>query len=300
MIASTTAGLSVSGLESLDPAMAYLFVSNHRDITLDPALTNYALHRGGHRTLRIAIGDNLLTERWVADLMRLNKSFVVQRSARGTRELLVASKLLSQYIRQSIQVDEQPVWIAQREGRAKDGIDRTEPAIIKMLSLSRDRASEEFGEHIAGLRIVPVAISYELDPCDALKARELAQRAATGSYAKADREDVASIGRGISGNKGCVHLAFGKPLGPGLADPAAVARSIDVQIRGAYRLRPTNLWAYRELYGEPPDTVEIHAGSCSEAAFRARIEAMPETDRPFALASYANALRSALESSVAP
>lgn len=295
MIDATTTGLSVSGLDELDPARACLFISNHRDITLDPALTNYALHHSGHRTLRIAIGDNLLTERWVADLMRLNKSFIVQRSARGPRELLASSRLLASYIRHSVQEDNEPVWIAQREGRAKDGIDRTEPAIIKMLSLSRDRPSEAFGEHIASLRIVPVSISYELDPCDALKARELSQRQATGSYAKADREDVTSIGRGIAGSKGRVHVAFGTPLGSDYESAADVASAIDVQILRNYRLRPTNLWAYEALHGEPPTAPPIHEGSCSERAFRERIDAMPEADRPYALAAYANALASILE-----
>ncbi|MEO1078468.1 MAG: 1-acyl-sn-glycerol-3-phosphate acyltransferase [Pseudomonadota bacterium] len=295
MIEGTTAGLSVSGLEALDPTRAYLFISNHRDITLDPALTNYSLHRARHRTLRIAIGDNLLTESWVADLMRLNKSFVVQRSAKGPRELLAASRLLSNYIRYSVQTDNEPVWIAQREGRAKDGIDRTEPAVIKMLSLSRDKKNESFGAHIAGLRIVPVAISYEIDPCDALKAHELAERAATGSYAKADREDVASIGQGISGSKGRVHVAFGTPLGAEHESPDSVAAAIDAQILTHYRLHPTNLWAYRELHGELEKSLETQDGSVSEAAFAARIAAMPAEDRPFALASYANAVRSMLE-----
>ncbi len=295
MIRDTTAGLSVSGLDALDAGRAYLFISNHRDITIDPAMTNYALHLAGHRTLRIAIGDNLLTESWVADLMRLNKSFIVQRSARGPRELLAASKLLSSYIRTSVREDNEPVWIAQREGRAKDGIDRTEPAIIKMLSLSRDRKSEEFGEHIASLRIVPVSISYELDPCDALKAHELAQREATGSYAKADREDVTSIGRGIAGSKGRVHVAFGEPLGSEFTTPAEVAAAIDAQILRNYRLRPTNLWAYEALHGTLSHKPEIHEGSCSERAFRERIDAMPEAERPYALAAYANALASVLE-----
>ncbi|MEE4279763.1 MAG: 1-acyl-sn-glycerol-3-phosphate acyltransferase [Halieaceae bacterium] len=300
MIDETTAGLSVSGLEALDASQAYLFISNHRDITLDPAFTNFSLYRAGHRTLRIAIGDNLLTEKWVADLMRLNKSFIVQRSARGPRELLAASRLLSQYIRQSVQQDNEPVWIAQREGRAKNGVDRTERAIVKMLSLSRDRQSEDFGEHIASLRIVPVAISYELDPCDALKARELAALAEMGRYEKADREDVNSIGQGISGSKGRVHLAFGSPLGSGHDSPESVAAAIDDQILRQYRLHPTNLWAYRTLHGDPPPTIEIHPGSCSEAAFRARIDAMPESDRPFALASYANSLCSVVETTARP
>lgn len=301
MIEETTAGFTVSGLEHLDPERAHLFISNHRDIAMDPAFTNYALHLAGHRTLRIAIGDNLLTERWVADLMRLNKSFIVQRSARGPRELLAASRLLSQYIRQSIQVDGEPVWIAQREGRAKDGRDRTEAAVIKMLSLSRDKTSETFGDHIASLRIVPVAISYELDPCDALKAHELAQRHATGTYAKADREDVTSIGRGIAGSKGRVHVAFGTPIGSDVETPADVAAEIDRQIIGNYRLRPPNLWAWRDLEGSgDPDGITIHEGSCSEAAFRGRMEMMPEEDRAYALAAYANALRSAQELAARP
>lgn len=306
MIDTTTAGFSVSGLESLDPSQAHLFVSNHRDIALDPAFTNLALHQAGFETLRIAIGDNLLTQQWVADLMRLNKSFIVKRSVSGPREFLAASRKLASYIRLSLQEDRVPVWIAQREGRAKNGIDRTEPAIIKMLSLSRDKDQESFAEHIAGLRIVPVSISYELDPCDAMKARELASRAATGLYEKAVEEDVASIGQGISGQKGRVHVGFGTPLAENLESPDAVAVEIDKQIIANYRLHSPNLWAYRKLHGEPPipvaespadaaAAVKIAPGSCSEAEFEARIETLPPSHRPFALAAYANALRGALE-----
>lgn len=296
MIEDTTAGFSVSGLESLDPDTAYLFISNHRDIAMDPAFTNYALHRAGHDTLRIAIGDNLLTEPWVADLMRLNKSFIVQRSASGPRELLAASKLLSQYIRHSIQEENVPVWIAQREGRAKDGIDRTETGVIKMLSLSRDKATEEFDAHVQSLRIVPVSISYELDPCDALKAHELYMRKETGAYEKAAQEDVASIGRGISGHKGCVHVHFGEPLAAGLADAAAVARAIDEQVLRGYRLHRSNLLAHQRLHGERAlPELSISEGSCSARAFHARIDAIPEAERPYALAAYANALERTLD-----
>ena len=301
MIERTTAGFSVSGLEHLDAARAHLFISNHRDITMDPALTNYALHRAGHRTLRIAIGDNLLTQQWVADLMRLNRSFIVQRSVSGPRELLAASKLLARYIRHSIQQDNVPVWIAQREGRAKDGIDRTEPAVIKMLSLSREKRAETFGDHLLSLRIVPVAISYELDPCDELKARELCEREAQGRYQKADHEDVASIGRGIAGRKGRVHVGFGTPLGAGLDSPEAVAAAIDRQILRLYRLRPVNRWACQRLYGAAAaPSAPVHEGSCSEAEFAARIDAMSAAWRPYALAGYANALRSAQGVSDAP
>ncbi len=296
MIDDTTDGFEVSGLEALDASKAHLFVSNHRDITMDPAFTNYALHRAEHDTLRIAIGDNLLTEQWVSDLMRLNKSFIVQRSVSGPRELLAASKLLSQYIRHSVQEDDVPVWIAQREGRAKDGIDRTEPAVIKMLSLSRNKSEESFGEHIAALRIVPVTISYELDPCDGLKAQELKERDETGSYEKSDQEDVTSIGLGISGQKGRVHVAFGKPLRSDLDSPDAVANAVDAQILRGYRLHPVNVWAYQRLHGEADlQGLEVHEGSITESEFTARIDALDESIRPYALASYANALRSAME-----
>ncbi|MDP5052870.1 MAG: 1-acyl-sn-glycerol-3-phosphate acyltransferase [Congregibacter sp.] len=296
LIQDSTAGLSVSGLEHIDPKRAHLFISNHRDIAMDPALTNYVLHRAGYQTLRIAIGDNLLREQWVADIMRLNKSFVVKRSVAGPRELLANSKLLSQYIRSSLQDDNASIWIAQREGRAKNGRDRTEAAVIKMLSLSRDKQTESFAEHIASLRIVPVAISYELDPCDAMKARELSQLETTGSYKKSDNEDVASIGQGIAGNKGKVHVHFGTPLGADLESPAEVAAAIDAQIIRAYRLHPANLWAYRRLENAPdPEGVDVAEGSCSEQDFYRRIDALDPRERPYALASYANAVRSVLE-----
>jgi len=296
LVEKSSAGLTVSGLEHIDGRQAHVFISNHRDIAMDPALTNYALYLAGHQTLRIAIGDNLLREQWVADIMRLNKSFIVQRSVSGPRELLATSKLLAQYIRTSVKDDNASIWIAQREGRAKDGRDRTEAAVIKMLSLSRDKQTESFGDHIASLRIVPVAISYELDPCDAMKARELNQRNNTGSYEKSDQEDVASIGYGIAGNKGRIHVHFGTPLGAGLESPAEVAAAIDAQIITGYRLRPVNLWAYEALEGSPDLThIDIAEGSCSKADFERRLAAGEERERPFVLAAYANALRSVLE-----
>ena len=136
MVAKTVR-LSSDGLESLDPAESWLFVSNHRDITMDPALTNHILYDAGHRTLAIAIGDNLLKERWVADLMRLNKSFIVKRALSGPRELLAASKQLAGFIRGMITTNQGPVWIAQREGRAKDSILMTAGSVVSMPSFAR-------------------------------------------------------------------------------------------------------------------------------------------------------------------
>lgn len=297
VIADSTGGFSVSGLDELDPARPWLFMSNHRDIVMDPAFTNYALHRGGHQTVRIAIGDNLLTKPWVSDLMRLNKSFIVKRSHDSGRQLLAASRHLASYIRMSLQEERAPVWIAQREGRAKDGVDRTEPAVIKMLAMSRDKQAESFSEVVNGLGIVPVSISYELDPCDGLKARELYLRSSTGSYAKAEQEDVASIARGIAGSKGRVHVAFGTPLVGEFADADQVAAEIDRQVVTHYCLHPTNLYAYRMLHGDAvsiPDNLNLEPGSCSRAQFEARIEALPVDHRPFALAIYANAVTSKL------
>jgi hypothetical protein len=297
MIEDTTGGFSQSGLERLDPARPYLYMSNHRDIAMDPAFINYALHRARRKTVRIAIGDNLLTKPWVSDLMRLNKSFIVRRSLSGPRELLAASKTLANYIRHSLLQEREPVWIAQREGRAKDGIDRTEPVIIKMLAMSRDKNTRAFDEHIGELGIVPVAISYELDPCDALKANELCQRASQGGYQKGAQEDVASIGRGIAGDKGRVHVSFGVPLAGDLATPEAVAAEIDRQIIASYCLHPTNIYAYKMLNpgaAPLPDTLAAEPGDCSSARFEQRIAAMPEAHRPYALAIYANAVVSKL------
>jgi hypothetical protein len=297
MIEDTTGGFSVSGLEALDPVRPYLYISNHRDIAMDPAFINYALHRSSHETVRIAIGDNLLTKPWVSDLMRLNKSFIVKRSVSGPRELLAASKNLASYIQHSLLQERVPVWIAQREGRAKDGIDRTEPVVIKMISMSRDKSTQEFDTHIQSLGIVPVAISYELDPCDALKANELCQRASHGAYQKGAQEDVASIGRGIAGNKGRVHVSFGTPLGAGLATADAVAAEIDRQVISSYCLHPTNIFAYQMLNPDAPalpDTLTAEPGDCSREQFEQRIAAMPTPHQPYALAIYANAVVSKL------
>ena len=303
MIESTTERLTVSGLDQLDPEMPYLFVSNHRDITLDPAFVNYALYHNGHDTVRIAIGDNLLSKPFVSDLMRLNKSFIVKRSARGPRQMLATYRTLSSYIRRSIEQDRNPIWIAQREGRAKNGIDRTEPAIIKMLAMSMDKTTETLSAHINRLNLVPVAISYEFDPCDGAKARELHARASTGSYQKAEHEDVTSIALGITGNKGHVHVAFGQPLRGEWADPDQVAAAVDRQIIGHYLLHPTNYFAYKLLNGHYPEGALVAEQQAlllerrpeAEKAFRQRIDALPEAHRPLALDIYSNPVLSKLQ-----
>ena len=295
MIEGTTRGFSVSGLERLDPQRAHLFISNHRDIAMDPAFTNYALHQSGRETVRIAIGDNLLTKPWASDLMRLNKSFIVRRAVSGPRELLAASKTLSSYIRFSLQQENAPVWLAQREGRAKDGVDRTEPAVIKMLSLSRDKREQGFGGTDGD--------GHRGRACEALKANELHQLATTGSYEKGEQEDIASIGQGIAGEKGRVHVSFGEPLGAEFDTAEEVAAEIDRQVIDLYCLHPTNLQAYRMLFGEDarvPDDLYLEEGDCSPERFAARIDALPESHRPYALGIYANAVASKLKFAQAP
>ncbi|WP_163832823.1 1-acyl-sn-glycerol-3-phosphate acyltransferase [Spartinivicinus ruber] len=246
VIRLTTTDVTFSGVDKLDKQQSYLFISNHRDIVLDPAFVNFALYHNNMKTPRLAIGDNLLTRPFVSDLMRLNKSFIVRRSVQGKREKLAAYQLLSSYINDSLKENES-IWIAQREGRAKDGNDFSEAAIIKMLQLSQRGKDISFSDFINQLKIVPVAISYEYDPCDWLKARELYQKERDGHYQKANNEDVQSIVKGIRGFKGHVHIAFGEPLTGEFDTPQQVAEAIDQRILMDYRLYPANYFAYDKL-----------------------------------------------------
>lgn len=253
MINTTTSSLSVSGLDTLDLSNPCLFVSNHRDIALDPAFVNWVLHINGQDTVRIAVGDNLLRENWVADLIRLNKCFVVKRGLEGRREKLNASKLLSEYIHYSLKTDQQHLWIAQREGRAKDGIDVTNAAILSMLSLHKPKGVD-FGNYIGQLRIVPVSISYEFDPCDIHKAKELSQAEHEGGYDKQDNEDMRSIVAGIKGQKGKVHVHFGKLVGCEFTNTREVAKHLDTQILDGYQTFAT---AHTALALLKPDLTDV-------------------------------------------
>lgn len=234
MIDRTTTDFSLSGFEQLDLTQPYLFISNHRDIALDPGFVNWALHINHQDTVRIAVGDNLLDKDWVADLIRLNKCFIVRRSAKDKRQKLADAKLLSEYIHHSLQVEKQHIWIAQREGRAKDGNDVTNPAIISMLALNKPRGVE-FAAYIKTLRIVPVSISYEFDPCDISKADELHETEINGSYDKVDHEDLKSIAAGIVGDKGKVHVHFSKVLDEDFINARQVAEYLNKQIMAGYQ-----------------------------------------------------------------
>ncbi|WP_438952465.1 1-acyl-sn-glycerol-3-phosphate acyltransferase [Porticoccus sp.] len=291
--------VTVSGLDKLEPGTAYLYISNHRDIAMDPAFVNFVLYRHGRDTVRIAIGDNLLSKDFASDLMRINKSFIVRRSPIGRREKLDALVQLSRYIRFSLLEERASVWIAQREGRAKDGVDKTEKALLKMLSLSKPK-EQGFAEAIRELKVVPVAISYELDPLDEAKAKELYAKKTAGVYEKEAHEDLLSIYQGIVGRKGAVHVAFGDPLDVGIDSPEAMAEAVDRQIIGQYHLQPTNLIAYQKLEGSSPQLAAWKTQHrCNwerkTRAFEERILAIPEAYRNIVLDMYANPVRSKLK-----
>ncbi|PCS21288.1 1-acyl-sn-glycerol-3-phosphate acyltransferase [Candidatus Enterovibrio escicola] len=239
MIKNTTEGLSASGLSKLDPHESYLFVSNHRDIAMDPALVNWCLYQNQFDTVRIAIGDNLLKRPYATELMKLNKSFIVKRSIKAPRELMKALTQLSAYIKMSLD-EKQSIWIAQKAGRAKNGHDKTDPAILKMFFMEGRRQKLGFSDYVAQLRIVPVTISYENDPCDVTKANELYRKEKEGAYEKSEFEDIESIIQGIIGQKRRIHVAFGDVIKNGLATPELLATEIDRQIYENYYLFPSN------------------------------------------------------------
>ena len=290
MIEKTTSKLTHSGIENLSQEKSYLFVSNHRDIAMDPAFVNYMLYHAGFNTMFIAIGDNLLKRPFVSDLMRLNKSFIVKRSLKG-RDLLKSSKQLSEYIHYLIESKDN-VWIAQREGRAKDGVDRTDTALLKMLSMAR----RELGlkESLSALHIVPVSISYEFDPCDSLKADELYQKQELGTYTKDEKSDINSIVQGMIGFKGHVHVAFGEEINLENDDVDAAAELVDRQIVSNYLLQPSNYFALSKLRETEPDFAkEIPLANeamtdDSVAQMQQRLEQIPPKIRPYLLRMYAN------------
>lgn len=278
LIKRTTSKVTFSGLDKLDPQQAYLFISNHRDIVLDPALVNWGLYQHKMKTVRIAIGDNLLQIPYITELMRLNKSFIVKRSAKAPKEMLKALTQLSSYIYDSLTAGNS-IWIAQKEGRAKDGFDQTDPALLKMLQLNGRKQKKEFGEYIKELKIVPVSISYQYEPCAISKAKELYHKQQHGEYVKSAGEDIASIVEGFSSAKGHVHLAFGQPVESGCDDADELAQTIDKHIVESFYLHPGNYIAggCKQAVIDEPDT----------ATFEQRLALVPEELKPLVLAMYA-------------
>lgn len=308
LIQHTTSRVTFTGLDQLDKNTSHLFISNHRDIVFDPLMVNYLLFSHGYTTTRIAIGDNLLENRVFAELMRLNKSFVVRRNLSSPREMRDTFLTLSSFINHSIN-DNHSIWIAQREGRAKDGLDRTDPAIIKMFYMSQKKSGLTFSEAMNRMRIVPVSIAYEYDPCDVDKARELETRARTGSYTKKAGEDTDQIIKGLTGYKGHVHVHFGAPITDSPETPNELAGVIDGEMNANYHLHASNLVAY-EQRSQHPDahnsleeisdalvTAETWSPAemdAAEAEMNRRLEACEPAYRPYLLDMYANPVASAL------
>lgn len=253
---NTTFSLTISGRSRLPEGKpACTFISNHRDIVLDASFLNVMLYDVGYGMTQVAIGDNLLIRPWIKTLVRLNNSFIVKRGV-SVRQMLEVSGTLSAYIHHTIKETKESVWIAQREGRAKDSDDRTQGSVLKMLNMGGDK---DLLTNLMELNIVPVAISYEFDPCDFLKAQEFQLKRDNPDFVKSKRDDLLAMETGILNNKGRVHFTLGTPINGALSqlDPtlekaemiAAIARTIDTEIYKHYRFYPCNYVAYDLLTG---------------------------------------------------
>lgn len=250
-------GLTTSGFEKLEKHTPYLYISNHRDIILDTSLLNVCLYDHGLIMTASAIGDNLVQKAFLHTLSKLNRNFLVQRGL-SPRELLQSSKLLSEYIYQLLSRENRSVWIAQREGRTKDGNDATHQGVLKMLAMASDE--KNLMDFFKKIKIVPVSISYEYDPTDMLKMPQLLAEANDEIYIKEKNEDFTTLLSGIMGQKKRIHIHVGEVLNSELEAISgsqdntnrqiqAVAQAIDDSILNTYKLWPTNYIAYDLLNG---------------------------------------------------
>ena len=255
IVTTTTDGLDCKGVDKLDKSKAYLFISNHRDIILDAGLLNYLIFEKGMNTTQVAMGDNLLLYDWIEHAVKLNRAFIIKRSL-PPRELMKASIKVSKYMRKSIIEDNMSSWIAQREGRTKDGNDKTQPSVLKMLNLSNNKSiSEGFNE----LNIVPVSISYEIEPCGLAKMKELIKKEHYGQM-KTSKDDLKSMSMGMFNPKGRIRFNFGKPIEIDFEEVKTkaeqnvqieeIAKLIDKHIYLNYKLWPNNYVAYDMLMEE--------------------------------------------------
>jgi len=287
MIRSTTDGFSHSGAEHLPKNEPCLYVSNHRDIVLDSILVNYALWVNGVPLTQNAVGDNLLQGGIGNELMRLNRSFTVIRGAETRRAQYHALLKTSRYIRRTLEHGES-IWIAQRQGRSKDGIDRTDPAILKMFQLAYRSDQMNFDEWLSRVNVVPVSLSYEIDPCAPMKAHELFVTETTGSYTKDLREDFRSIAQGIKGFKGRVHVSFSTPVQPLFSTADELATQIDQQICSCKKIFETYREANRLL--EANSEASLLAPGRIRHEFEQQLSNTPEEERSHLLVQYANQL----------
>lgn len=253
VLQKSSEGLSTSGFDKLDKNTSYLYISNHRDIILDTSLLNMCLFDHGLIMTASAIGDNLVQKSFIKTLARLNRNFLVQRGL-SPREMLASSKLLAEYIGHLITEENRSVWIAQREGRTKDGNDSTHQGVLKMLGMGNTEGLDIM-QYFRKLKIVPVSISYEYDPTDALKMPQIIAEAKKEVYVKNQNEDFENLLSGVMGQKKHIHIHLGDVLDIELDEVAAeesssnkqiqaLAGKIDDAILRNYRLWPTNFIAY--------------------------------------------------------
>lgn len=253
LIQMTTDGVTVEGLDLVDKNTSYTFMSNHRDIILDSAILNVLLRGHGAKYTRPAIGSNLLINDWVTDFVKLNSCFVIERDI-TVREMLTSSSVRSKYIRETIKENQDSIWIAEKEGRTKNGDDRTQQALLKMLKMS---GVPNFAANFKELRIMPLAISYEWEPCDSLKTQELYTRT-VGEYVKTPEDDMNSMLTGLSSYKGRVHFHIDRLTDSELdglnklptngSRVEALAAIIDNKIHRNFKLWPNNYIAYDLLH----------------------------------------------------
>jgi 1-acyl-sn-glycerol-3-phosphate acyltransferase len=298
ILESSSDGLTTSGFEHLEKNNSYLFISNHRDILLDTTLLNAALFQNGHLMTASAIGDNLVKKSFIKTLARLNRNFLVLRGL-SPREMLQSSKLLSEYMGQLLLHENRSVWIAQREGRTKDGNDETNPGVLKMIGMASDEA--DVMQYFKKIKIVPVSISYEYDPTDVLKMPQLLAEANNEVYVKSKNEDLNTILSGVMGQKKRIHLHIGKVLDTEIDQIVAendssnkqiqaLAQEIDDSILRNYKLWPTNFIAYDILH--KTNTYSHLYTEAEKSLFERRLEMRIGLDNPIALegflAMYAN------------
>ncbi|RRJ92235.1 1-acyl-sn-glycerol-3-phosphate acyltransferase [Paenimyroides tangerinum] len=252
VLAISSEGVTTSGFEKLDPDGAYLYISNHRDILLDTSLLNVLLMEHGKKLTASAIGDNLVKKSFVLALARLNRNFLVRRGL-SPRELLMSSKLMSEFIYHMLSDEKRPVWIAQREGRTKDGNDATNPGVLKMIGMASDE--KDVMDYFKKLKIVPVSISYEYDPTDKLKMPQLLAQLKDEVYIKGKNEDFVNIMSGLLGQKKHIHIHIGDVIDSEIdvikeefdssnKQVQALANVLDREIISNYKLWPTNYIAY--------------------------------------------------------
>ena len=279
---------SVEGIKNLDSEKGYLYISNHRDITLDSALLNLTLHQNNLKTTYNAVGNNLLSEKWASDLMRLNKSFIIDRSDKSKRDIYKSLNLASEFIFNAIKNKNESVWIAQKQGRSKDGNDYTDPSVIKMIHLN-SRKKIPVDQYLNSLNVVPVSISYEKDPNDLLKAKELYLTDLNQKYTKDRKEDMESISDGITGDKGDVHLSIGKIINFESDSYDDCSNQITKAIKDSYKLHPTN-YAAAIIQGKdnPNNSNDLDKIDDAIQYLENRIKLLPEDMQSYLLNQYSN------------